>query len=104
MKRTLSVIALFAVVLSLAACGASTMSSASTPSMTGVITSISGNAITVTPNGGGAATTINRTWGTRVFWQSGLEASGSSVLSVGQPVQVWLDNGTQNAARIVIAQ
>ena len=95
MKRSLlvlSVVALFLVV----ACASTT----ATPGVTGVVTAKTGNSITITP-AGGTAQTINVS-GAHVFWGNGLEA-GRADLAVGQPVSVYLANGsTTNANRVVI--
>jgi ABC-type Fe3+-hydroxamate transport system substrate-binding protein len=98
-KRT-SLILLVLSSLVLAACA----TTAAAPNVTGVISRIDGNTVTVTPANGGEPVTVTLTWGTRVFQPNGLEADGTSVLAVGHPVQVWLANGTQNAARIHIGQ
>jgi hypothetical protein len=75
-----------------------------TPSVSGVITDIEGQTLTVTPAGGGQASSVTIGWGTRVFQPNGLEADGGSVLAVGMPVKVWLENGTQTAGRIEVGQ
>ena len=102
MKRSLlvlSVVALFLVV----ACASTT----ATPGVTGVVTAKTGNSITITTTigdivtGACAAQTINVS-GAHVFWGNGLEA-GRADLAVGQPVSVYLANGsTTNANRVVI--
>jgi hypothetical protein len=98
MKRT--VIALGLLVLTLFAISCATTNP--TPELKGVVSSIEGKTLTVTPAGGGEAATVNMVWGTRVYWQNGMEA-GQSVLTSGHPVQVWFDKGTKNASKIVIA-
>ncbi|MBV8516772.1 MAG: hypothetical protein JO197_05140 [Acidobacteria bacterium] len=95
MKRTLSFVLLAAFVISLAACA----SAPATPTLTGTITGMTDNSITVTPAGGGAATTVTTPWGTQVWWRSGLEAQRSQ-LTTGQRVSVFADNG--KASKIVI--
>ena len=96
MKRTL--FALLALSLFVLAACAST---ATAPSVSGVITKIDGNSVTVAAEGG-SEQAVTVSFGTRVFYPNGLEAAGTSVLAVGQPVKVWLANGTQSAARINI--
>jgi hypothetical protein len=98
MKRSLIVL----IALSLALASACSTPS-STPSVRGVITQMDRNVLTVTPAEGGQPVTVNVLYGTRVVWQNGLSAQRSA-LTTGQPVHVWLNTGTQDAARIVIAQ
>ena len=97
MKRTLIALLVLSSLL-LVACGSTT---ATAPSVSGVITSISGNSVTITP-ADGSPSTVTVGYATRVYQPNGLEAAGASVLTVGQNVQVWLTNGTQNAARVNI--
>ena len=97
MKRSLVV--LLALSLFLAACATTTPA----PSVSGVVTQRSGNVLTVTPAEGGQPATVNVVYGTRVFWYNGLEGERSAI-TTGMPVKVWLSNGTQNAAKIVISQ
>lgn len=99
MKRIL--LALFVLSSLLVAACASTPA---TPDVRGVISAVNGNTITVTPADGGQPSTVNVGWSTRVFLANGLEAEGAGVLSVGNPVHVWLAQGTQNATRINVAQ
>lgn len=98
MKRTLLALLVLSSLV-LAACATTT---AAAPNVSGVITQIDGNTVTIAPEGGGSASTVTLTWGTRVFQPNGLEATGKSVLTVGQPVKVWLASGTQTASRINI--
>lgn len=98
MKRTLLALLILSSLV-LAACATS-----SAPNLRGVISKIDGNTVTIVPADTNQPATVTLSWGTRVFHPNGLEADGTSVLAVGQPVQVWLANGTQNAVRINIAQ
>jgi hypothetical protein len=99
MKRILLAFLVLSSLL-LAACA----TTPATPDVRGVISSIEGNTIGITPADGGQAATVTVGWGTRVFHPNGLEAQGTGVLAVGQPVHVWLAKGTQNATRVNIAQ
>ena len=60
--------------------------------------------VTVTPTTGGEPAEVVLNWGTTVYDASGAKASGVSVLTVGQPVQVWLQRGSTTATRINISQ
>jgi ABC-type transport system substrate-binding protein len=94
MKRTLSFVLFAAFLISLAACA----TAPATPSVTGTITAMTDNSITVTP-AAGSATTVTTPWGTQVWWRSGLEAQRSQ-LTTGQRVSVFADNG--KASKIII--
>jgi hypothetical protein len=98
MKRTFTVVALLAFALFTLACA----TTAPAPEVKGTIASINGNTISVTPANGGNPVQVSLGWGTRVYWNSGVEAAGTSVLTAGQPVEVWT-NG-QTATKVIIAQ
>jgi hypothetical protein len=49
------------------------------PSVTGVITRIDGNTVTIAPAGGGETSTFTVGWGTQVFQPNGLEDRKSVV-------------------------
>jgi hypothetical protein len=95
MKRTL---VFMLSLLVFAACA----TTATAPGVTGVITQIDGNTVTIAPAGGGQSSTVTLGWGTQVIQPNGMNAKGTSVLAVGMPVKVWLENGTQTAGRIEI--
>lgn len=97
MKRGFSVIALVALVLT-AACA----TTPAAPAVRGTITSIDASTLVVTPADGGQPVNVRLGFGTEVFWSTGVEASGTSVLTTGQPVQVWTNGDV--ATRVVIAQ
>ena len=97
MKRKILVIVPLVLTLFVAACA----TTSATPNVKGVITKMDGNAITVTPASGDPAN-VTVAFGTAVLWENGLKASRSD-LNVGIPVHVYLSEGTQNAAKIVIA-
>ena len=98
MKRGLTAIALLTLALFTFACA----TTPAAPAITGTISSVNGNSIAITPAGGGQPTNVNLGWGTRVYWADGVEASGTSVLTTGQSVQVWTKGDA--ATRIVIGQ
>lgn len=98
MNRSLSLIALVTLVLFTAACA----TTPATPAVKGTIASIDGKTVAVTPADGSQPVNVNLGWNTQVFWANGLEASGTSVLTTGQTVQVWT-NGT-TATKVVIGE
>ena len=100
MKRSLIAIGLLTFVLFAAACGTTTATTGA-PSVQGVVSSVSGNTVTITPAAGGAPVTVNMHADTRVEWSNGIEA-GRTGLQSGYRVDVWTAEGGQNASRIVI--
>ncbi|HYC93351.1 MAG TPA: hypothetical protein VEO54_29360 [Thermoanaerobaculia bacterium] len=98
MKRGISAIALLTLVVFAAACA----TTPADPAVRGTITSLEGSSMVVTPTGGGQPVTVNLGFGTQVYWASGVEASGTSVLTTGQAVQVWTKGDV--ATRVVLAQ
>src|SRR5690349_18834457 len=99
MKRILSILALVVLVLFTFACA----SMSDTPKVSGRLTGIEGKTITVTP-AGGQPVTLNLGWNTDVFWGNGTTASGTSVLTTGQSVDVWTKADGNTVTKIVIAQ
>lgn len=98
MKRTLLTLFVLSSLL-LAACATTTA-----PNVTGTISKVDGAIVTVTPANGGEPAEVILNWGTQVYQASGVKADGVSVLTVGQPVQVWYQRGSTTATRINIAQ
>jgi ABC-type Fe3+-hydroxamate transport system substrate-binding protein len=98
MKRTLLALFILSALL-LAACATTTA-----PNVTGTISKIDGALVTVTPANGGAPAEVVLNWGTTVYQPDGVKAPGVSVLTVGQPVQVWYQSGSTTATRINIGQ
>ena len=90
---------LLAIAVLLAAC-ATTMPA----NVTGNVSKVDGALITVTPANGGQPTEVVLNWATTVYEASGAKASGVSVLTVGKPVDVWLERGSTTATRINIGQ
>lgn len=72
--------------------------------VTGTISKVDGALVTVTPANGGQPTEVVLNWATTVYEPSGAKASGVSGLTVGQPVEVWLERGSTTATRINIGQ
>ena len=101
MNRRLSVIALLTLTLALFTFACTSMSD--TPNVRGRLTAIEGKTITVTP-ADGQPVTLNLGWNTDVFWANGVTASGTSVLTTGQSVEVWTKADNNTVTKIVIAQ
>lgn len=98
MKRSLIIPSVLALALILGACATTT----TTPSLTGTVTAIDANSITVSP-AGGQPTSVNVNRGTKMLWYTGVDATRSDLV-VGHRVNVWLAEGTQNASKLVITQ
>jgi hypothetical protein len=98
MKRTLT-IALLALTLVTVACAtAKTMTAAD---LSGTVTAVDGNTVTITPSGGGQPATVTLVRSTGVFWPGGVQAEHTDIAK-GHSVNVWLVSGTQNASRVNI--
>lgn len=98
MKRNLFVLSVVALALFMAACATTT----TTPSLTGTVTAIDANSVTVTP-AGGQATPVTVSRSTKMMWYTGVDAHRSDLV-VGHRVNVWLNDGTQSASKLVITQ
>jgi hypothetical protein len=98
MKRSIT-IALLALSLFTIACS-TTMSAPQTPTLSGLVTAVEGNTITITPNGG-SPTTVTLIADTNIFWPGGAHALPGEIAK-GHNVNVWLKDGTQTATRINI--
>ena len=98
MKRTLIALLVLSSLV-LAAC-ATTMPA----NVAGTISKVDGAIVTVTPANGAQPTEVVLNWETAVYDASGAKAADVSGLTVGQPVQVWLERGTTTATRINIGQ
>ena len=100
MKRNVIVITLLTLALLLGACA--TTQTATTPDLTGTVTAIDANSITVKPASGETKTvTVSR--GTKMSWYNGIDATERDVV-VGHRVNVWLGEGSQNATKLVITK
>ncbi|MFP5247125.1 MAG: hypothetical protein ACLGH0_10565 [Thermoanaerobaculia bacterium] len=98
MSRKFIALSVFALVL-FAACATTTAPAG----INGTVTKLDGNAVTIQPAAGGEAVTVNVSRGTDLRWYNGIEA-GRSELIVGHRVSVWVNDGTQNASKLVIEQ
>lgn len=100
MKRSLIIISLLALALFAAACATTTTPAA--PDLTGTVTAIDANSITVKPATGETKTvTVSR--GTKISWYNGIDATERDLV-VGHHVNVWLGEGSQSAKKLVIAK
>jgi hypothetical protein len=96
--RRLLLLALLTLTFLTAAC-ATTMSSKAAD-LSGQVTAVDGNTVTITPTGG-APTTVTLVHTTQVFWPGGLPAENSEIAK-GHNVNVWLVPGSQTASRVNI--
>ena len=100
MKRNFVVVSLLTLALLVAACATTT--TPTTPDLSGTVTAIDANSITVKAAAGDSKTvTVSR--GTKVSWYNGIDATERDVV-VGHHVNVWLGEGSQNATKLVIAK
>ena len=98
MKR-FQLLALLTLTLFTVAC-ATTMSTPAAANLSGTVSAVSGDTITVIPAGGGEPTTV--TLGrANIYWPGGVPADHTDLIK-GHSVNVWLVNGTQTASRINI--
>lgn len=100
MKRNLIVLGVLTLALFVAACATTT--TATTPDITGTVTAIDANSITVKP-ATGDTTTVTVSRATKLAWYNGIDATEADVV-VGHHVNVWLSAGSQNATKLVIAK
>jgi hypothetical protein len=98
MKRFL-LLALLALTFLTVAC-TTTMSTPAAASLSGMVSAVSGDTITVTPAGGGEPTTVNL-GRANIYWPGGVPAEHSDIIK-GHTVNVWLANGSQTATRVNI--
>lgn len=96
MKRILT-LSLIAIALFTVACATTASGPAN---VSGMVTAVDGNTITVTP-AGGTATTVTLVGDSIVTWPGGVPAVGTDIAK-GHTVNVWLVPGSQNAARVNI--
>jgi hypothetical protein len=68
--------------------------------LSGQVTAVDGNTVTITPTGG-SPTTITLAHTTQIFWPGGLPAENSEIAK-GHNVNVWLVPGSQTASRVNI--
>jgi ABC-type phosphate transport system substrate-binding protein len=99
MKRSLIVLTVFALLLTVA-CASTTATS--TPTTTGTITAVDGNNLTIKTSTGETSTvTIGSS--TVLAWFTGADAYPND-FTVGRRVNVWAAEGSATASRIVLAQ
>ena len=96
MKRFLS-LSLIALALFTVACATTVTGPAN---VTGMVTAVDGNTITITP-AGGSATTVTLNGDSVITWPGGVPATSREIVK-GHTVNVWLVPGSQNAARVNI--
>ena len=99
MKRSLT-LALLALMLLTVAC-ATTANTSKAADVSGTVSAVDGNTITVTPSGGGTPATVTIVRDTNVSWPGGAPADHSAIIK-GHAVNVWLVSGTQTASRVNI--
>lgn len=97
--RRLLLLTLVVLTLLTVACS-TTMSAPKTADLSGVVSAVDGDTVTITP-AGGQATTITLVRATNVTWPGGVPAEHSAIAK-GHSVSVWLVNGTQTASRVNI--
>ena len=98
MKRFLTLALLTLMFLSVACATTSTTPAAA--NLSGQVTEVNGDSITVTP-AGGSPTTVSLARATNVYWPGGVPADHTDIIK-GHTVNVWLMDGTQTASRINI--
>jgi hypothetical protein len=100
MKRLLT-LALLTLTLLTVACSTATMSAPKgAADLSGMVSAVDGNTITVTP-AGGQPTTVTLGRDTAISWPGGAPALVTEI-SKGHMVNVWLAAGSQNATRVNI--
>ena len=96
MKRFLS-LSLIALALFAVACATTVSGSAN---VSGTVTAVDGNTVTIAP-AGGSATTVTLIGDSIITWPGGAPAASTDITK-GHTVNVWLVPGSQNAARVNI--
>ncbi len=99
MKRSLVVLTVFMLLLSVA-CATTTTST--TPTTTGTITAVNGNTLTIKTSTG-ETSTVSIGNSTVLAWFSGADAYPDD-FTVGRRVNVWTTEGSTTASRLVLAQ
>jgi hypothetical protein len=98
--RRLLLLALLALTFLTVAC-ATTATTPAAANLSGQVTAVNGDSITVTPSGGGTPATVSLVRATSVYWPGGVPAEHTDIIK-GHTVNVWLMDGTQTASRINI--
>ena len=99
MKRLLT-FALLTLTFLTVACTATMSAPKGAADLSGMVTAVDGNTITVTPTGG-QATTVTLIRDTGIFLPGGVHAAPSDIQK-GHNVNVWLTAGSQTATRVNI--
>ncbi|MFL6245411.1 MAG: hypothetical protein ACJ74H_05270 [Thermoanaerobaculia bacterium] len=99
MKRILTLASLTLILLTVA-CATTMSAPKGAADLSGMVTAVNGNTITVTP-AGGTPTTVTLVRDTNVFWPGGVHAASSDIIK-GHTVNVWLVAGSQTASRVNI--
>ena len=99
MKRTFT-IALLTLTLLTVACATTMSAPKGAADLSGMVTAVDGNTITVTP-ANGTATTVTLGRDTGIFWPGGAHAEAREIVK-GHTVNVWLVAGSQTASRVNI--
>lgn len=98
--RRLLLLTLAVLTLLTVACS-TTMSAPKAADLSGQVSAVDGDTVTITPAAGGQPTTITLVRATNVTWPGGVPAEHSAIAK-GHTVSVWLVNGTQTASRVNI--
>jgi hypothetical protein len=101
MKRSLTLVLLALTFTLLTVSCATTAKTMAAADLSGMVTAVEGDSITVTPAGGGQATTVALVRATNISWPGGVPAEHTDIAK-GHSVNVWLVPGTQNASRVNI--
>ncbi len=99
MKRTFT-IALLTLSILTVACTATMSAPKGAADLSGMVTAVDGNTITVAP-AGGTPTTVTLGRDTGIFWPGGAHADPREIVK-GHTVNVWLVDGSQTASRVNI--
>jgi hypothetical protein len=100
MKRLLT-LALLTLTILTVACSTATMSAPKgAADLSGMVSSVDGNTLTITPTGG-QPTTVTLNADTAISWPGGAPALVNEI-SKGHMVNVWLVSGSQTATRVNI--
>ena len=99
MKRLLT-LALLTLTFLTVACTATMSAPKGVADLSGMVTAVDGNTITVTPTGG-QPTTVTLVRDTGIFFPGGVHAASSDIQK-GHNVNVWLTAGSQTATRVNI--
>jgi predicted small secreted protein len=97
MKRVL-IFALLLLTVVAAACATTPTKAAD---VSGVVSAVDGDTITVTPAAGGQPVTVTLVRSTNITWPTGVPAERTAIVK-GHTVNVWLAAGSQTASRVNI--